>query len=125
MSYRWESPLAWLNDKLPQVEDHLLLSYLNVLITDLDPDMLESDYRTEMQETGYFEPDEESGDFERTGDLPAQEWFRLYVQDLSSAQQRREIIAIASSLDSDRLQDIFQSEMDQDGYFAIVPRDLA
>jgi hypothetical protein len=117
MSYRWESPLSWLQGKLPQVEDHLLLTYLNPLIGDLDGDLLESDYRTEMQETGYFEHDEETSEFERTDEITPQEWFKFYVQDLSPAQQRRTILDIAASLDSDVLQDTFQSEMDADGYF--------
>lgn len=106
-----------MRDKLPQIEDHLVLTYLNPLITDLDPDILESDYHSEMEDTGYFEHDEESEEFERTDDVTPQEWFRLYVQDLSPAEQRRTILDIASSLDSDVLQNTFQSEMSADGYF--------
>jgi hypothetical protein len=76
-----------------------------------------------MQETGYFESDEDTGDYERysAGTTP-QEWFKFYIQDLSHAQQRREILAIAASLDSDTLQDVFQSEMEADGYFKPVFR---
>jgi hypothetical protein len=118
--FQYSSPLDWLQDKLAKVEDDQLLTYLNPLIGELDADLLESDYRTEMEETGYFEHDRDTGDFERTGEFTPQEWFKFYVQDLSSAGQRREILAIATSLDSDTLQDVFQSEMEADGYFKPV-----
>jgi hypothetical protein len=119
---RWFTPLDWLRDKIAQVEDYQLLTYLNPLIGDLDADRLESDFRQEMEETGYFARLEDTDDFERTDDYTAQEWFKFYVQDLSPAQQRRTILDIAASLDSDTLQDAFQSEMDVDGYFLHLVR---
>jgi hypothetical protein len=125
MSYQWESPLAWLRDQLAVAQDHLLLTYLNPLIGDLDPDILESNYRSEMEETGYFEQDGQAGGFERTSEVTPQEWLKLHVQDLSPAEQRRTILDIASWLDSDVLQDTFQSEMQADGYFTTLKADAA
>ena len=125
MSYRWDTPLAWLQGKLAQAEDHQLLGYLNSLIGELDPDLIESDYRSEMEDTGYFAQDKESSDFERSGEHSPQEWLKFHVQDLAPDEQRRTIFDIASALDFDVLQDAFQSEMDQDGYFATLKTDAA
>ena len=119
MSYRWATPLDWLHDRIAKAEDHQLLTYLNPLLADLDSDAIESDYRREMEDTGYFQ--EEEGSFERTGDYSAHEWLRFYVQDLTPQEQRREILLLADGLDSDTLQEIFQPEMEQEGYFTAIP----
>ena len=45
------------------------------------------------------------------------EWLDEVSQEWDRNKLRFELLEIAAKLDSDQLQDIYQSDMDQDGYF--------
>jgi hypothetical protein len=47
----------------------------------------------------------------------AHEWLAEYAKGLSEAQLYHELMELASKLDSDTIQDIYQSDMSADGYF--------
>ena len=48
------------------------------------------------------------------------EWLAEKAEDWDREQLLDTLTTVAGALDSDTLQDIFQDEMDQDGYFAEV-----
>lgn len=52
------------------------------------------------------------------------EWLESHIAELDIDDNRLELLAIiralASVLDSDQIQDLFQSDMDADGYFQTI-----
>ena len=112
MAYRWGTPLEWLRGKLDSVPNSQLATYLNPILPELEAEDIEDAHQAEMQATGYFD-----SHFEYPSGLDAHEWLRIYFGDLDPSAQRRLILDVAGALDFDVLQDAFQSEMDQDGYF--------
>lgn len=46
-----------------------------------------------------------------------QEWLQQYIDSLSYLELRQEAKNLASMLDSDQIQDTYQSDMDAQGYF--------
>jgi hypothetical protein len=45
------------------------------------------------------------------------EWFEEFLKRQSEAELYQLAVQLANEIDADRLQDIFQNEMERDGYF--------
>ena len=51
------------------------------------------------------------------------EWLHDHTKDMKSYELKRLVFLLANKLDFDTLQDLFQNEMDKDGYFDLIELD--
>jgi hypothetical protein len=65
--YRWDCPYNWLAQAALKWDEGRLYAELLRLARTIDSDTLHDEYQDEMEQDGYFEPDDDPNDTQEKG----------------------------------------------------------